>query len=128
MERIIPEFFIQKIKQEYDEEETARILEGLVVDRKTTFRVNQIKSKWQDIEKVLKESNIAFSHINFGENAFILDNDDEEKLRQLDIYKNGEIYLQSLSSMLPVIALDPHEKENILDMCAAPRRQNISDC
>ena len=36
------------------------------------------------------------------------------------MYKDGHIYLQSLSSMLPVLALEPSEKENILDMCAAP--------
>ena len=36
------------------------------------------------------------------------------------MYKNGEIYLQSLSSMLPPLILEPREKENILDMTAAP--------
>ena len=38
----------------------------------------------------------------------------------MEIYKNGEIYLQSLSSMIPAIVLDPKENENILDMTAAP--------
>ena len=36
------------------------------------------------------------------------------------MYENGEIYMQSLSSMLPPIVLEPKEKENILDMTAAP--------
>ena len=36
------------------------------------------------------------------------------------MYENGEIYMQSLSSMLPPIVLEPREKENILDMTAAP--------
>ena len=36
------------------------------------------------------------------------------------MYKNGEIYLQSLSSMLPPIILNPQEKTDILDMAAAP--------
>ena len=38
----------------------------------------------------------------------------------LDIYEKGEIYMQSLSSMLPAIILDPKSDENILDMTAAP--------
>lgn len=38
----------------------------------------------------------------------------------MEIYKNGEIYLQSLSSMLPPIILDPKEGTDILDMAAAP--------
>ena len=44
----------------------------------------------------------------------------ENTLKELDIYQNGEIYIQSFSSMLPPIILDPKPKENILDMCAAP--------
>ena len=38
----------------------------------------------------------------------------------MSIYKNGEIYLQSLSSMLPPIILEPKERTDILDMAAAP--------
>ena len=44
----------------------------------------------------------------------------EDKIRSLDIYKNGEIYMQSLSSMLPPIILNPKENMDILDMTAAP--------
>jgi NOL1/NOP2/sun family putative RNA methylase len=36
------------------------------------------------------------------------------------MYKNGEIYLQSLSSMLPPIILNPKQGADILDMAAAP--------
>lgn len=36
------------------------------------------------------------------------------------MYEKGEIYLQSLSSMLPPIILNPKEDIDILDMCAAP--------
>ena len=50
----------------------------------------------------------------------IIENAREDKLKNLEIYKNGEIYLQSLSSMLPPIILEPKENENILDMAAAP--------
>ena len=38
----------------------------------------------------------------------------------MEIYRNGEIYFQSLSSMIPPIVLNPKSKENILDMAAAP--------
>ena len=35
-------------------------------------------------------------------------------------YLSGHYMLQGASSMLPVMALAPQEKERILDMCAAP--------
>ena len=53
-------------------------------------------------------------------NALVIENISEREIRQLDIYNNGEIYMQSLSSMMPVIALEPKQEENILDMAAAP--------
>ena len=36
------------------------------------------------------------------------------------MYNNGEIYMQSLSSMLPPVILEPKEGKDILDMAAAP--------
>ena len=35
-------------------------------------------------------------------------------------FYDGKIYLQSIASMIPVIALEPKTGETILDLCAAP--------
>ncbi|MDE5888421.1 MAG: RsmB/NOP family class I SAM-dependent RNA methyltransferase, partial [Bacilli bacterium] len=52
--------------------------------------------------------------------SLILENAKEEAIKSLDIYKEGKIYLQSLSSQLPPLFVEPKSKENILDMTAAP--------
>lgn len=41
-------------------------------------------------------------------------------MKGTDAFYSGKIYLQSLSSMLPVLALDPQKADTILDVCAAP--------
>ena len=41
-------------------------------------------------------------------------------VQALPAYEAGEMYLQSLSSMLPALVLDPRGGESILDMAAAP--------
>ena len=128
MEKIIPKFLIDKVKEQYNDEDAELILNGLRQEKKSTFRVNKIKSNSQEISEVLKENNIGFLKADFYDDAFIIEKIDENKLRELDIYKKGKIYMQSLSSMMPVLFLDPKENENILDMCAAPRRKNISNC
>ncbi|HLC68973.1 MAG TPA: RsmB/NOP family class I SAM-dependent RNA methyltransferase [Candidatus Bilamarchaeaceae archaeon] len=43
-----------------------------------------------------------------------------ENLANTQEYQLGYFYLQSLASMLPVIALDPQPGEHILDLAAAP--------
>ena len=52
----------------------------------------------------------------------VIKNVKEKELQKLDIYKKGGIYLQSLSSMIPPIVLNPKQNEKILDLTAAPRK------
>ena len=128
MEKSVPNFFTEKLIEQYGEEIEEKIINGLKQNRKTTFRVNRIKSDCKEIEMILNENKIDFSKADFYEDSFILEENSEEKLKKLDIYESGKIYLQSLSSMMPVLVLEPKEKENILDMCSAPRRKDESNC
>lgn len=100
--------------------EADQILSGLSSLRFTTFRVNTIKSTANNIKAVLQRENIKFWQPKLSDKAFIIDQTNASKIKELDIFKNGEIYMQSLSSMLPPIVLNPQAGENILDMAAAP--------
>ena len=50
----------------------------------------------------------------------IIEDAREPEIQELPIYKEGGIYLQSLSSMLPPLFLGPKAGESVLDMAAAP--------
>lgn len=113
-------FLIDMIKNQYGEELAKKILEGYNVKRKVTFRVNTLKTTVDEVEKVLKENKIEFENPKWSKEAFIINEVKENEIKKLDIYQKGEIYLQSLSSMLPPIILDPKENTDILDMAAAP--------
>ena len=116
----IPDFLIKKINNEYNEEICKKIKNGLVSKKPVTFRINTLKTDKEKVIKELKESNIEFEEVKLNNDAIIIKNVLEEDIRKLKIYENGEIYLQSLSSMIPPVILEPNEKENILDMAAAP--------
>ena len=116
----IPNFLIEKLKIEYDEKTVKEILDGFNSKKNTTIRVNNLKTTTNIVCDILKEKNIKFSKISWYEDALVLEKNSEKILEELDIYKNGEIYIQNLSSMLPPIILDPKPNEDILDMCAAP--------
>lgn len=120
MENKVPEFLIDLLKKQYGEELTKEIIRGYSVKRKVTFRVNTLKSDVNKIKLELERNNIEYKKVSWYEDAFIVQNVDEEVLRNMDIYKNGEIYMQSLSSMLPPIILNPAQGKDILDMAAAP--------
>ncbi len=115
----IPLFLIERLKNQYGEELMKEIVKGF--QKKTvTFRINHLKTTLGEIEKVLEEEAILFQKIFWFDDAFLIENKTEEEIRLLDIYKEGKIYLQSLSSMLPVLFLDLEEGMSILDMAAAP--------
>lgn len=120
----IPEFLNEKLEKQYGKELTKQIIQGYTYKRPVTFRVNTLKTTKEQVVQTLENNNIIYSNITWYENAFILENTQKEQIMELSLYKNGEIYLQSLPSMLPPIILNPKENIDILDMAAAPRRKN----
>ena len=116
----IPEFFREKLLIKYGAELTQQIINGYLKQRAVTLRINTIKSNKEAIKQKLQEAGIETEDVSWYQDGLIIKNVREEEIKKLDIYENGEIYLQSLPSMLPPIILEPKQGENILDMAAAP--------
>lgn len=113
--------FVQKLKNIYSKEDIEIIEKWFnTIKRKTVFRVNTLKTNNEEIEKVLNENNIKFKKAKILNNAYILNEAKESDLWELDIFKDWFIYLQSLSSQIPVELLDIKENDKILDITAAP--------
>ena len=120
MEKQIPQFLKDLLIEQYGEEISSKIENGYKAQRPVTLRVNNLKTSLEKAKEKLDEAQIEYETISWYEKALIIKNVREEEIRNLEIYENGEIYLQSLSSMLPPIILEPKAGENILDMTAAP--------
>ena len=113
-------FLEEKLEKQYGTKITKEIIEGYQTKRKSTLRINTIKSNIEEIKKELEKEKIEYETIKWSKEALIIKNADEKTIQEMEIYKNGKIYLQSLSSMLPPIILEPKEGTDILDMAAAP--------
>lgn len=116
----IPQFLEEMLQKQYNNEITNKIINGYKEQRNVTLRINTIKTTKEKIKECLNQAKIEFQEVEWNRDALIIKSTREEEIRKLKTYENGEIYLQSLSSMLPPIILDPKEGENILDMAAAP--------
>lgn len=127
MQDKIPEFLYKMLIEQYGENIANKIIDGYSKERAVTLRVNTIKSNADNIKRKLTEVGITYKEVCWYKDALIIENAKEYDIRKLEMYENGEIYLQSLSSMIPPIILSPKEKENILDMAAAPRRKDYSN-
>ena len=120
MENKVPDFLYNMLIEQYGEEVSNKIIDGFGQNRKLTLRINKLKTTVENVKKVLTDLNIKFSEVSWSEDALIIEGTTKQEILELEIYINGEIYLQSLSSMIPALILNPQANENILDMAAAP--------
>ncbi|MDE6676212.1 MAG: RsmB/NOP family class I SAM-dependent RNA methyltransferase, partial [Clostridia bacterium] len=97
-----------------------KIWRGYEAARPVTLRVNLLKSDIQNVKEGLSGLGISFRSVDWYDSALIIENAREPELMQTALFQKGEIYLQSLSSMLPPLYMEPYADENILDMTAAP--------
>ena len=114
------EFLKEKLKSQYGEELCKEIFDGFKSKRYTTFRVNTLKGDVETVVSHLQELGFKLKSVSWYPVAFVALNKSEEDFYELEEYKNGMIYLQSLSSMLPVLFLGVNPDETVLDMTAAP--------
>lgn len=117
----LPSYLLERLAASYSAEQTARILAGYAAQRTVTFRVNPLKADVPAVLEQLQAAGIAVTPIAWSDTAFYCAADVQEaQLQVLPCYAAGEIYLQSFSSMLPPVVLQPQPKQEILDMTAAP--------
>ena len=115
---MLPEFLTEKLKEQYGD--ITGIVDGCSRKRCTTLRVNTLKSSIAEVTDTLNAVGIRYKTAPFSEIAFLLPEAAEKDIMALPLFEEGKIYLQSYSSMLPPLALEPAEGDDILDMAAAP--------
>ena len=123
----IPEFLYNNLVKDYGEEIALKIIDRFKLKRVVSLRVNTLKSNKEEVMKILSDNGISFKEVNYIPFALIIECD-ESRIRELDIYKEGKVYLQSLSSMMPPLYLDLEEKSSILDMAASPGGKTSEIC
>ena len=116
----LPDFLEKKFTDRFGSDVCAGIVSAFSAKRAVTARVNTIKATADEVRDVLTRAGFTVGVAPFWENALIIGGGDEAALSETDLYREGKIYLQSLSSMIPVLFLGAQAGENILDMAAAP--------
>ncbi len=120
MKNNIPEFLYNMLIYQYGENISNKIIKGYSQKRPVTLRANTLKTNISYIKNFFDNLGFKYKEVSWYTDALIMENISIDQIKNLEIYKSGEIYLQSLSSMIPPIILSPQENENILDMASAP--------
>ncbi len=112
--------FVARLEKMFQPTVLEKILRGFETEKLPVIRVNTLKSDLQNIMSQLRSLGVSFKRVDFLKNTLVIQNKNEKFFENLEIYKNGEIYFQGISSQLPVLFLDPKPGETVLDACAAP--------
>ncbi|MFA5059563.1 MAG: RsmB/NOP family class I SAM-dependent RNA methyltransferase [Candidatus Omnitrophota bacterium] len=116
----LPEIFLQRLREIIPPEEFEYRYQLFSQRRALSLRVNTLKSNADEVGQILCENGFRFEPVSWYKHVLILQDTLPKDLDTTQILQKGLAYIQSLSSMLPVLALNPQPSENVLDMCAAP--------
>ena len=118
----LPAFLAQEIEKRYPADTCERIFRGFAEarERPVTLRANTLRATREEVARELDAAGIDHEGVAWYDDAFILNDARERAVWDLSLYREGKVYLQSLSSMIPPLALAPRDGADVLDMCAAP--------
>jgi NOL1/NOP2/sun family putative RNA methylase len=120
MRRRLPAEFVAGLHSLFPQATTERILKGMGERRSTAFRANTLKATGAEILRFLHDRHVRYRRPPWCAEAFALAELDERDVEAWDLYADGRIYVQGLSSMVPPLALAPRHSERVLDLAAAP--------
>lgn len=115
----LPEDFVERLPRIVPAEKLLSVLASFT-RRPTTFRVNPLKTTRDELSQKLSATGFEIEPVAWYADAFILRNKSKAELIATPMYENGELYVQSLSSMLPPLVLAPQPGEKVCDLTAAP--------
>jgi len=116
----IPKGFAERLKFIVGESLFDKIVATFSQSVLLNVRVNTLKENFAEIQKKFTDFKIGYGLVPGISNALVLENQTAKQLDSAGFLSDGLIYIQSLSSMLPALILDPRPEERVLDLCAAP--------
>ena len=116
----LPPVFIERLRQIIPQKYIASSLKTFSAKKNLAVRINTLKINKNALIAQLQEKNIRFKEISWCREALILEGATAQDPALAGFFQQGFLYAQSLSSLLPVLALDPKPGEAVLDFCAAP--------
>ncbi|VUG16670.1 NOP2 [Brettanomyces bruxellensis] len=113
-------FLAEKLFDLFTPSEAMEFFEANEVHRPITIRTNTLRTRRRDLAQALVNRGVNLQPIGKWTKVGLQIFDSQVPIGATPEYLAGHYILQAASSFLPVMALDPHENERILDMAAAP--------
>lgn len=119
----IPLWLVEQWETEYGEEKTKQMAESLLKERPLSVRVNLNRTTKQELSEKLKAEGVEVTESR--ELPYALYLSDYDYLNRLQSFRDGDFYVQNISSMMVADTAQPKKGDVVLDVCAAPGGKSI---
>lgn len=117
-----PNALINLWQESYGNEMTNAILETINKQPPAVIRINTMQSSDEEFEAFATNENIHFHKMDYLEHAYVIDAQDELRLRK---WNGTKWYYQDAASQLCVASLEANEGLSVIDVCAAPGGKSL---
>ena len=114
------EFLAEKLFNMFSPDEAVAFFDANETPRPVTIRANTLKTRRRDLAQSLINRGVSLEPIGKWSKVGLQIFDSSVPIGATPEYLAGHYMLQSPSSFLPVMALDPQPNERVLDMASAP--------
>ncbi|MCK4461238.1 MAG: 16S rRNA (cytosine(967)-C(5))-methyltransferase RsmB, partial [candidate division Zixibacteria bacterium] len=113
-----PDYFVDYCLREFGFEDTKRLLNRYNRPPHVTYRVNYLKSKPDEVTRMLQENGVEFS---FGRHLPEFIHIEESGLPlEGELLRTGKVHVQDESAGLAVRLLNPRPNSTVVDLTSAP--------
>lgn len=116
----LPKEFLDRLARMLPVSECEAIVQTFAQPKPTTFRVNTLRASVESVRAELEGAGFHLEPVSWYPEACILRQGDLPRLQETEAYRTGALYVQSLSSMIPALVLNPQPGDTVLDVTAAP--------
>ncbi len=115
----MPLFLVRKWLNIYGTKKTEEICKAFLLKHPVSIHVKDKSNAAKNLEK----EGVTVKKADFPKNAYYIE--DFDRIESLSEFKNGNIYIQDISSQLAVYCAGIKKDDLVLDMCAAPGGKSL---
>ena len=114
----MPQWILNQWLKQYDKNTVETMLQAFQADKPTVIRCNQNQISVEDLSAKLKQEGVQVQKHPYLPYALMIS--EYDYLGDLQSFRDGDFYVQDISSMLVAHIAQPKEGDTVVDVCSAP--------
>jgi NOL1/NOP2/sun family putative RNA methylase len=117
---MLPDIFLQRLEQIIPSKNLSDVQKTFEQESAFVVRVNTLKSSVAAVLKSLQTVGVTYRPCVCSKESFVIAKESVAQLRETELFIDGVLYKQGLSSIITSNLLTLDLEQQVLDLCAAP--------